>query len=110
MASAHEEAPADPYKNSEGPSPFRRLATIQDDVTTIKPDPAHTYAIAGWGKDLAGSALVLLCRLKILSGRSLQASFDHGYELFQAYCHRHGKSTSISNFSFQTLKVESLLG
>ncbi|CAE7360385.1 unnamed protein product, partial [Symbiodinium natans] len=47
---------------------------------------------------------------KVLPSRSLQASLDQAYIDYRDYCHRSGKSTSITNFSLQTLKVETSLG
>ena len=94
-----------PFKANEI-SPLRQLATVADNVEFILPDPAHTYAIVGWGKDVCGSGLLLLHRLGIIRGRSLQASLDHGFAMFRDYCYRHGKSTSITNFTLKTLKIE----
>ncbi|CAE7260040.1 Khdc3 [Symbiodinium sp. CCMP2592] len=109
MERAHEDANEDPFKTGD-PSPLRRLATIADDAATIRVDPAHTYAIQGWGKDLCSSSLLLLVRFKVLPGRSLEAALDFGYELFRQYCSDHGKTTSITHFNKQTLKIDSLFG
>ena len=109
LASGHEEVSADPFKSGE-PSPLRRLETIGDDATTIRVDPAHTYAIKGWGEDFCGSSLILLVRLNILQGRSLQSALDHGFALFKEYCQRRRKSTSITHFDLQTLRVTSHFG
>ena len=109
MEKAHEDATADPFMSGD-PSPLRRLATIADDAGTIRVDPAHTYAIQGWGKDLCASSLILLVRFKVLAGRSLEVALEHGYELFREYCSSRGKTTSITHFNKQTLKIDSLFG
>ena len=95
-----------PFKNDEPPWPFRRLTTIGDTPQNIRPDVAHTYAIVGWGKDMAASSLILLVRLKVFTGRSVQAALDVAYESFREYVHRTSKSTSITNFTMATtLKI-----
>ena len=98
-----------PYKADEPPAPFLRLPTIAYDRGTVKPDVAHTYAIVGWGKDLAASSLVLLYRLRVFPGRSLQECLDFAYSDFREYCHRRSKCTSIDHFSLKMLRVESHL-
>ncbi|OLP89987.1 ATP-dependent DNA helicase MER3 [Symbiodinium microadriaticum] len=55
-------------KGDEPPAPFLRLPTIAYDRGAVKPDVAHTYAIVGWGKDLAASSLILLYRLRVFPG------------------------------------------
>ena len=98
-----------PFKDEEPPWPFRRLSTIGDNPANIRADVAHTYAIVGWGKDLAASTLLLLVRLRVFNGRSVQAALDEAYSDFREYCHRTEKSTSITNFSLKTLKIETPL-
>ena len=77
-----------PFEDDEPPWPFRRLPTIGDTPENIRPDVAHTYAIVGWGKDLAASSLLLLVRLKVFTARSVQAALDLAYESFCEYVHR----------------------
>ncbi|OLP78413.1 hypothetical protein AK812_SmicGene41407 [Symbiodinium microadriaticum] len=57
-------------KGDEPPAPFLRLPTIAYDRGAVKPDVAHTYAIVGWGKDLAASSLILLYRLRVFPGQA----------------------------------------
>ena len=110
LTHAHAQSPLpSPFKEEEPPAPFLRLPTIAYDRQAIKPDVAHTYAIVGWGKDLAASSLILLYRLRVFTGRSLQVALDEAYSDFREYCHERQKSTSIDNFSLQTFKVESHL-
>ncbi|OLP78711.1 hypothetical protein AK812_SmicGene41085 [Symbiodinium microadriaticum] len=58
-------------KGDEPPAPFLRLPTIAYDRGAVKPDVAHTYAIVGWGKDLAASSLILLYRLRVFPGHDV---------------------------------------
>ena len=97
----------DPYW--ETVSPLRSISTLGD-TRMIRPDPAHTYAIAGWGKDLCGSGLVLLCRMRCFGHASVVKSLEVAFDNFKDYCKRMSKTTSITEFSFKTLKIESLLG
>eukprot|EP00439_Symbiodinium_sp_Y106_P072557 s913_g13.t1 len=97
-----------PYKEDEDPSPFRAL--LGDDPSFAKPDPAHTYAIDGWGKSLCASGLILIYRLKIIKGRSLQVALDEGFEMFKAFCLRTGKQSSICYFAMKTLRIDAILG
>ena len=100
---------ASPFKDSEPAWPFRRLSTIGDDPANIRADVAHTYAIVGWGRIWQASSLLLLVRLRVFTGRSLQIALDDAYVSFREFVHRNGKTTSITNFSMQTLKIESPL-
>ena len=97
-----------PYKEDEDPSPFRAL--LGDDPSFAKPDPAHTYAIDGWGKSLCASGLILIYRLKIIKGRSLQVALDEGFEMFKAFCLRTGKQSSICYFAMKTLRIDAIRG
>lgn len=110
MTAAHEDAPEDPYKQSEPPAALRSIPTIADNPRASRVDVAHTYAIQGWGKDFCGSSLVLMVRMSILPGRSLQVALDYGYALFKEYCNLHHKTTSLTHFSKQVLKVKQLFG
>ena len=102
---------ADPNPDPFWPtvSPLRSISTMGD-PRMIRPDPAHTYAIAGWGKDLCGSGLVLLCRMRCFGQLSVVKSLEIAFGSFKDYCKRMSKTTSITEFSFKTLKIESRLG
>lgn len=97
-----------PYKETGDPSPFRQL--FGDDPSFAAPDPAHTYAIDGWGKNLCASGLVLTYRLGIFRGRSLQVALDQAFESFKGFCLRTGKQSSILDFSLMTMRIDSILG
>ena len=91
-------------------SPLRNLSSIGSRPEHIQPDPAHTYAIAGWGKDLCAGGLLMLIHLGALAVGPLQQSLDHSFKLFRDYCRSSGKTTSITEFSLKAMKVTSLLG
>ena len=99
----------DPFKANQAPSQFRRIPTIANDVRTIQPDVAHVYAIQGWGKDLCASSLVLLFRMGVFQGTTIQSCLDSAFVLFKAFCSRNGKTTSITHFSLLSLKMERFL-
>ena len=75
-----------PFKPSE-PSPFLELPNFNH--KSFRPDAAHTYAIAGWGKCLASSSVVLL---------------------YKTWCNRFGKTTSITEFSLKAFEMSSYCG
>ena len=104
---SHDPSP-DPFKQKI--SPLRKLSSIGSEPKNIHPDPAHTYAISGWGKDLCAGGLLLLIQIRALSVGTLQQSLDHSFTLFRAFCQSTGKTTSISEFSLKVLKIQSFLG
>ena len=105
------ELPADqeppcPYKSTR--SPLRNLPAA-DFATFAKPDAAHTYAIHGFGKDLVAGGLLMLCHLDVFGSGKLPSRFREAYSGFKVYCRQHGKTTSITEFSFKSLKMQSRL-
>ena len=76
----------------------------------IQPDPAHTYAIAGWGKDMVASTIIILMKLKVFSAGSFQDRFDHLFGRFKEYCKLHGRTTSLTGFSLKVMKVTTSFG
>lgn len=104
--SREEEAPS-PFKPIV--SPLRSLTSIGSNPLAIHPDPAHTYAINGWGKDLAASGLITLIHLGIIPGK-LDYALDRAYSSFREYCRASSKTTSITHFDLKALKVKSLHG
>ena len=105
--SREDEAPC-PFKPSV--SPLRSLTSIGSNPLAIHPDPAHTYAINGWGKDLAGSALLTLFYLGCFNHGTLDPALDEAYTLFREYCRATSKTTSITAFDLKALKIPSLHG
>ena len=103
----HDDPIDDPFW--PGDRPLQALTTISDTPRRIKPDPAHCYAIHGWGTSLAASSLVLLFRLGAFIGSTIQACFDNAFEMFRDHCRAAGKTTTITEFSLKMLKMDSLL-
>ena len=99
-----------PYKVNQ-PSPLRDLLYIRNSAKYIRVDPAHTFAIDGIGKSYLASAIVLLMHMGAWGGGSTEHKLQNAYSRFMAYNAAYGKSTSIDEFSFKTLKlpVNSLL-
>ena len=87
--------------------PFRNLTNVGSDPRRIKPDPAHCYAIKGWGKDLCAGGLILLLRLGVLDGGTIRECFENAFECFRDHCRSNGKTTSITEFSLKTMKIDS---
>ena len=104
---SREDEARSPFKTTV--SPLRLLTSIGSNPMAIHPDPAHTYAINGWGKDLAASSLITLCYLGIFAG-SLDDALDQAYSQFRDYCRAFSKTTSIVAFHLKALKVKSLHG
>ena len=94
-----------PYK--ETVSALRGLSSIGDNPMAVRPDPAHTYAINGWGKDLCGGALLLLIHLGLLAAGSLESSLDLGFQAFRNFCRATGRTTSLTEFSLKAMKITS---
>ena len=76
----------------------------------IKIDIAHTYAICGYGKDDLASIIVFLsCRCLLFGGRKIEDQLDNAFQSFNNWCIVNKKTTSITSFDYQTLKITSLL-
>ena len=76
----------------------------------IKVDIAHTYAIAGYGKDELASTLVFLAvRCSVFGAGNFEHQLDLAYADFKRYCMSTGKRTTIDDFSKQELKIKSFL-
>lgn len=81
-----------------------------EDVHLIKIDCAHTFAIAGYGKDWLASCLVLLaCRCNIWGCHNFELQLQNAYGDFRAWCRRRGKNTTIVAFDKSELKISSPL-
>ena len=103
----HDDPIDDPFW--PGQWPFQGLSTVGTNPYRIKPDPAHTYAISGWGTSLGASSLLLLLRLGVFQDATIPSCLDRAFELFRDYCRSHGKTTSITEFSLKMLKIDSFL-
>ena len=65
----------------------------------------------GFGKDLCGSSILLLCRYNCFGnygsiGKKLESAFDE----FRLWCDEHHKATSLKSISLKTFKIQSQLG
>lgn len=105
-------------KNGMAESPFKggRVAAVRsippngDDPNMIKIDIAHTYAIAGYGKEELASTLVFLAvRCHVFGHGAFEKQLDLAYTDFKRFCMVTGKRTTIDDFSKKELKITSLL-
>ena len=85
----------DPFKAERSP-----LMAIPgaDDPWRVRTDPAHTFAIQGYGSSAATSAIVLLARLNFVQGQSVPIKLEALYDKFITWCRGRGKSTSLESF------------
>ena len=90
------------------PSPLRLL---WDDPRAVKIDLAHTYAIAGWGKDCAASDIVFLAvRCGVFEAPDrFQEQLHQAWASFKTWCVQNKKCTSIQDFAKEDLKITSSL-
>ena len=96
----------DPFKTGRY-SPLRSIPGA-DSPKRIQPDIMHCFNL-GFGKDLAASSLLLLCRLRKFPGRSMASKLNAAYDDFEAWCADNGKSSSIKQFDLKTFKIKSCL-
>lgn len=103
-------------QNAVVPSPFKPgppspLRVLMDDPKAVKVDLAHTWAIAGVGKDDAASCIVFLAvRCKIFGPGGFEDQLHQAWISFKRWCVQNGKSTSIQDFAKEDLKITSCLG
>ena len=77
----------------------------------MKIDLAHTYAIAGFGKDELASTLVFLAvRCYIFGHGNIEVVLNLAYESFSQWCLENRKNTTIKEFSKEELKITSSFG
>ena len=97
----------DPYKAKV--SPLRMMPSC-DTPLWIMADPAHTWAISGFGKDFCASSIIVLVRLGIFGRGGLQKRLNEGFCRFKQWCKDAGKTTSMTEFSLKAFKVSTFLG
>ena len=101
--------------NAVVPSPFKPgppspLRVLMDDPKAVKVDLAHTWAIAGVGKDDAASCIVFLAvRCEVFGPGGFETQLHQAWVSFKSWCVRNGKSTSIQDFAKEDLKITSCL-
>ena len=76
----------------------------------MKIDIAHTYAIAGYGKDdLASSLIFLSVRCGIFGAGSFELQLESAWQVFKGWCMANKKYSTILEFSKRELKITSFL-
>ena len=83
-----------------------RLLSLGDATKYIRIDPAHTWAIDGVGKDFLASSIILLVRANHFGSGATPHSLQNAYANFLAYCNAYKKTTSITEFGFNTFKLQ----
>ena len=78
------------------------------DPRRIRTDMAHTWAI-GVGKEFVASALLLLGDLKLFQG-NMDVKLESAYANFRLWCYENHQSSKLTDFSFRTLKISSIVG
>ena len=106
-------------RNADVPSPFwggpkaalRELCHPgQREEDLIKVDIAHTFAIAGYGKEWLASALVFVTiRCNIFGEGTFDTQLEDAYASFAEWCRSKKKVSSIQSFDKTELKITSLL-
>ena len=74
----------------------------------IRIDPAHTYAIQGWGSTLATSSMILLAHLGFANGRTINRRLENLFMSFKTWCRNNGKTTSLHGLSLTKMKMTSM--
>lgn len=96
-----------PFK-AGAPAAVRSIQPHGNLPSMIKIDIAHTYAIAGYGKDELASTLVFLAvRCNAFGAGGFEHQLDLAYADFRRYCTAAGKRTTIDDFSKKELKIKS---
>ena len=95
----------EPFKMDAPPSPLRSLIYMGSNCAYVRIDPAHTYAIDGIGKSFLASGIVLMMKLGVFGLNTAEKRLENAYARFSAFCDAYGKCTTISDFSFKTLKL-----
>ena len=97
----------------EIPNPFKQKVSPLRNIpgcknpTMIQPDIMHCFNL-GFGKDLAGSAVMLLCRLDIFPGNSIGEKLDAAYQDFNSWCKINKRTTFLKKFELKTFKITSI--
>ena len=91
-------------------SPLRTIRLVGDNPNFIKTDLAHTYAIAGFGKDHLASSIVLISvRCGFWGHARFEELLNRAFASFSQWCVDNGKYTTIREFDKTELKITSLL-
>ncbi|CAK9105174.1 Uncharacterized protein SCF082_LOCUS49027 [Durusdinium trenchii] len=79
---------------------------FQGNPKYVRIDGAHTYAIDGIGKNYLATAILLLLHMDYFGSGSTESKFETAYKRYMIFCAANGKSTSIHEFSYKTLKLK----
>lgn len=94
-----------------GANPLCTICRGGANPKSIKIDIAHTYAIAGYGKDDLASCLVFLAvRCEIWGPGRYEDQLERAWVSFKTWCVANKRSTTILEFSKKELKITSQLG
>ena len=101
--------PPDPFYG--GPkAALRNIAPHGDSPLMLKIDLAHTYAIAGFGKDEMASTLIFLAvRCCRWGSGNYPSQLDAAYASFWQWCIDNKKTSTIKGFNKEELKIKSPL-
>ena len=70
----------------------------------VRIDGAHTWAINGVGKDLYASTIILMARMGLWGGGSMDQRLQVAYRKYDEFLKSSGKSSNIDSFDYMTLK------
>ena len=103
---------ANPSPFHPGPrSPLRDIHLVGDRAEMIKVDLAHTFAIAGFGKDHLASTLIFVAvRCKYFGGSNFPTQLSKAFDAFSIWCAQNKRYTTIRSFDKTELKIVSLPG
>ena len=96
-------SPSWPFKS--GPAGALRNLPMGHNPKYARVDAAHTWSIAGIGKDFCASTILLCARIGIFGQGSMEKCLNHAYNIFQSFLVKAGKYSSIDDFSHKTLKA-----
>ena len=92
------------------PAAIRSVKPNGNSIQYIKTDVAHTYAIAGFGKDeLASSLIFLAVHCEVFGPGNYSDQLENAYADFSKWCDQTKHRTTIKEFSKKVLKIVSLL-
>ena len=102
--------------DSVAPTPFKAKRSPLRDLPgfdapiTIQADPAHSYAIQGWGNSFVASAIVLLSEVfRVFCGGSITKRLNDAFAKFKSWTRENQKGTSLTEFSLKAFKIKAPL-
>lgn len=105
---ANSRSVGDPFHR--GPLAALRGLAPSGSTEKIKIDLAHTWSIAGCGKDYLASGLVFIAvHCRHFGAGAWELLLDRAFEDFSRWCVSNKKVSSIKEFSKEELKITSFL-